>query len=484
MPMIENDSKLRLPQRSRPEPDAGPPETPLARLRLLVVLDALLATGSVSGAAEALGLSAPAVSRMLAQLRVMFGDDLMTRTGRGLAPTARAEALRMRVRALAFEAEQLVSGLPAAGSNHGPGSALPMAPMALRPVAALDGQPDAMQIQARRAIPDRTTPGAARLARHIAVTGDGPGQSRPLDRLEAEDAFCVLFDGDAHDVQVGALLVALHSRGIGAQELAGMVAAARRGLPAFGAGKQADLDWPAYLSPRNRRAPWFLLAARLIADAGWRIVLHGQQLDLLPYAPMLARLGIPVAEDRATAAQLVERFRCVFLPLPAFHPGLARLLRLYRLFEMRSPLSLGKQLLNPLGARVTMMGLPSASQTTLHREAAAMLGLPRLMTLDSHRDVAQATPHRLMRLAVSQSGGVHELAVPATTRQRPDVAPGDMGSQDYVMGLWQGTLRDDGATATVIDTAAVALMALEAAPLAMDAARALAASLWQNRTRG
>jgi hypothetical protein len=55
-------------------------------LNLLVALDALLAEGSVAGAARRLGLSSSAMSRTLTRLRSATGDPLLVRAGRGLAP--------------------------------------------------------------------------------------------------------------------------------------------------------------------------------------------------------------------------------------------------------------------------------------------------------------------------------------------------------------------------------------------------------------
>jgi len=63
-------------------------------LNLVVALDALLRTRSVTRAARALGRSQPAVSHALARLREVFDDPLLVRAGRGLTPTPRAEALR------------------------------------------------------------------------------------------------------------------------------------------------------------------------------------------------------------------------------------------------------------------------------------------------------------------------------------------------------------------------------------------------------
>ena len=72
-------------------------------LNLLIVLDALLAEGSVAKAARRLRLSASAMSRALARLRNSTGDPLLVRAGRGLVPTPRAIELREKVHQLVQE---------------------------------------------------------------------------------------------------------------------------------------------------------------------------------------------------------------------------------------------------------------------------------------------------------------------------------------------------------------------------------------------
>src|SRR5471032_3479195 len=77
-------------------------------MNLLAALDALLAEGSVTGAARRLGLSASAMSRTLARLRAATGDPLLVRAGRGLVPTPHATELRERVRDLAQDAQTVL----------------------------------------------------------------------------------------------------------------------------------------------------------------------------------------------------------------------------------------------------------------------------------------------------------------------------------------------------------------------------------------
>ena len=86
-------------------------------LNLLVVLDAIVAEGGVSRAAERLNLTQPAVSHALARLRELFDDPLFVREGRNLAPTALTkglvEPLRQSLQALGTLIEQGESFDPA-----------------------------------------------------------------------------------------------------------------------------------------------------------------------------------------------------------------------------------------------------------------------------------------------------------------------------------------------------------------------------------
>jgi DNA-binding transcriptional LysR family regulator len=84
-------------------------------LNLLVALDALLATGSVTAAANKVGLSQPAMSNALARLRALLDDPLLVRApdARGGAPgmrlTERALALSGPVRAALAGTERLLA---------------------------------------------------------------------------------------------------------------------------------------------------------------------------------------------------------------------------------------------------------------------------------------------------------------------------------------------------------------------------------------
>jgi DNA-binding transcriptional LysR family regulator len=77
-------------------------------LNLLHTLDVLLAEGNVTRAARSLRLSPSAMSRALARLRIVTGDQLLVRAGRGLVPTPRATEMREQVRLLVADANALL----------------------------------------------------------------------------------------------------------------------------------------------------------------------------------------------------------------------------------------------------------------------------------------------------------------------------------------------------------------------------------------
>jgi DNA-binding transcriptional LysR family regulator len=60
-------------------------------LNLFVILNAIYTEGSLTKAAEVVGITQPAVSNALSRLRERFDDDLFVRTGTGMVPTQKTE---------------------------------------------------------------------------------------------------------------------------------------------------------------------------------------------------------------------------------------------------------------------------------------------------------------------------------------------------------------------------------------------------------
>ena len=125
------------------------------------------------------------------------------RTAKGLVPTPLAEGLRLRLRALAAETEQLilaplampVSGAPAVADGWTRSPLIAAPPLAVRRSALLQGEPPPEAFARKLARIGHNAEPQKRLAKYIATAGNGIGRSRPLMVEEAEDALAIVLGG-------------------------------------------------------------------------------------------------------------------------------------------------------------------------------------------------------------------------------------------------------------------------------------------------
>jgi anthranilate phosphoribosyltransferase len=459
-----------------------------------LALDALLMEGSVSRAAERMGMGTPAMSRLLGQIREVYDDPIFIRSSRRLIPTPFAESMRQRIRALAAEAEALLrpqerssKGFtidPAAWSGS---PVIEAAPLAVRPSILLEGEPLPESFARKLAVIGKANDAQKRLAKHVATIGAGIGHSRPLTTSEAEDAFSSILAGRADPVQVGALLSVMHFRGETAAELAGFAQAARTHIGLAGrTSSSVDLDWPAYISPKSRRMPWFLQAALLLAQSGCRILLHGNDGagDIRGTLVSAARaIGIPVCASPAAAAEAIAERGIAYIPVAVLSSQIYRLLSLYSVLETRSSINSLMPLLNPFLASACMMGVVRPAYRELHRDAGALLGCRNMTILGGSRDAAEATPFRSSTLLRLVDGTAEDLFVLA--RPEPKAYPlTGMTSLEYWRAVWTGTIRDERATDIITATAATALLTLAGGDAGQyDPCRLRARELWDARRK-
>ncbi|URJ29754.1 LysR family transcriptional regulator [Blochmannia endosymbiont of Camponotus sp.] len=74
---------------------------------LLVVLNALLEDNSVNLAAKKLNVTAPAISKSLNKIRVLFNDQILVRSGTKLIPTPKAISLKENIKELVNRIESV-----------------------------------------------------------------------------------------------------------------------------------------------------------------------------------------------------------------------------------------------------------------------------------------------------------------------------------------------------------------------------------------
>lgn len=473
------------------------PSLKLGHLRLLIALDTLLVEGSVQKAAKQMNLSAPAMSRLLNQIREAFDDPILVRSGRRMVPSPKAETLRLRLRALADEAENLLMpesdaqlSQPEIGWQQA--SALPTPPLSLR-TPLIGGQPTPQQLANQLAeLSDNHDP-VLRFSRFLGILGRGTGNSRPLTIEEAKEAFSLILSEQIDPMQVSAFLSLIHYRGTAAQELAGMIVATRQHYQLNSIQKfHADLDWPAYLSPNSPRAPWFLQAAKLLTQAGYKVAVHGRNgsgTNSGKIEQAANALDIPVACNLTQAKHHLVDNNITYLPLTGFAPALASMMALYPLFAARSPVGDCVHLLNPLQARASLLGVSRPAYRELHRDAARLMqashaasNIPeQLNILSGNRDVAEFYPFRIttiLSLIRSQSADIIIKAL-----QEPDSPPRiGMDSFEYWHAIWQGNAIDQRLITVITATAALGLMTLNP-DMGFEQCHIKTREYWQKRNK-
>ncbi|WP_394152914.1 glycosyl transferase family protein [Loktanella salsilacus] len=313
------------------------------------------------------------------------------------------------------------------------------------------------------------------LAPYVAILGRGQGRARSLTQDEAFAAMQIILRGDAAPEALGAMLMLMRMKGEVAAEIAGFTAAARASLPAW-QGAAPAIDWPSYAAGRTRGQPWFLAAARLVAQAGYPVLLHGWNSHQATGASVRAALDdIGIAQvDWTDASAALARDCIAYVPLEQMQPRLMDLLRLRDVFGLRSCINTVLRMLNPAAAPVALQGVFHPSYRELQRDAALLLGQPTLRVLKGGGGEFEHHPAKDITLHGLTQGAIWEgtTGAPLTGHQRLSETTSTLAQ------VWHGAQTDDFAAAIITSTAALALSAAGAAQ-----PESLAQDLWQSRHR-
>lgn len=332
-----------------------------------------------------------------------------------------------------------------------------------------------------------STPGLtqdhAEFAGYVAILGRGPGRSRALTRDEARRAFAMVLQGRADPHQVGAFLMLLRYRGEDAEEITGLVEAAR--AEQGGPDLAADLDWPSYGAGRTRGAPWFLLAALALARSGVRVLMHGSNAYSggVSVAAGLGLLGMMPADGIAAARRQLAAGRFAYLPIEALSPAMAKLLDMRGLFGLRSPVNTVVRLLDPANAPAGVDGVFHPAYIDVHLGVAARMKRPALLVLKGGGGEAERNPAKSVAAHLWRQGANHaELKLPAFDLLPSPADQEDAGTEMFA-AVWRGEAAPQRPVATVVATIALALLALDHADTP-DHADTLAAELWRANRGG
>ncbi|UCJ15620.1 glycosyl transferase family protein [Pseudomonas sp. MM211] len=301
------------------------------------------------------------------------------------------------------------------------------------------------------------TPAEHPFAPIVRILGKGKRGARNLTREEAREAMGMILDDKVEDTQLGAFLMLLRHKEESAEEMAGFTEAVRARLPAPAIA--VDFDWPTYAG-KKRHLPWFLLAAKALANSGLRIFMHGggaHTAGRLYSEQLLGELAIPLCHNWDEVALSLNQQNLAFMPLGDWAPALQRMIDLRNVLGLRSPIHSLARILNPLGARCALQSIFHPGYQAVHREASQLLGDHAIVVKGDGGEI-ELNPDAICHLYGTEGGVNWDEDWPMLSERR-HVKPERLDSA-HLRAVWQGEADDAYGQLAIIATMALALRGL------------------------
>lgn len=318
-------------------------------------------------------------------------------------------------------------------------------------------------------------------AQYVRILGKGKKGSRSFTEEEAYTAMRMILNGEAEDLQIGAFLMLIRVKEESPEELCGF-AKAVKSLCFAPEDVSADLDWPSYAGKR-RHPPWFIFSAFLVAQAGYRVFMHGASghtTNRMYTEDILQHLSLPVADSWESCAQQLDEHRFSYLPLRVFSPKLAEMINMRTILGLRSPVHSLCRLVNPLAAPAMLVGTFHPPYRDIHQKAAQLLDYQNLAIIKGEGGEIERNPDNVLQAYTCINGELELEEWPALFPRR-HVKAEEM-SADVMVNLWRGETEDEYAQAAIESTCALALRQLDHA-LSQEEALARAHALWEERDK-
>ncbi len=288
-----------------------------------------------------------------------------------------------------------------------------------------------------------------------------------LTVAEAEAMVSGFVSGDASELQVGALLAAIQTRGPAPAEVAGGVRALR------GAMRRVEVSLPDTLVDTAGTGGGSITtfnistaAALVAAGAGVRMAKHGNRsfTSRSGSADVLEALGVRIDLEPARMAEILEDVGIVFMFAPLLHPAMRHVGPVRRALGIPTLMNLLGPLTNPAGARRQVVGVSDPALVPLIVGALRELGHLRAVVF--HGDgMDEVSPLGTSRIAELDADGLKEYEVtPADLGEEIHPADGLAGGEPednarVIRGVLSGKRGGAARSAVVMNAAAAILVA-------------------------
>ena len=315
-------------------------------------------------------------------------------------------------------------------------------------------------------------------SQYVKILGRGKSSQRSMTQQEAFDAMTLILCDKVEPEQIGAFLMLLRVKEETAEELAGFAQALRAQVNPM--GLSIEFDWPSYAG-KKKHTHWYLLAAKLLAHNGYKVLLHGSNPteDSRTYCEALcADLNIKQSDSLVTAEEQLTEHNITYMPLTGIHPVLQRLMDLRHLFGLRSPIHSLMRIANPFAATTSMQGVFHPRYAPRHQSSNLLLNNHNTATFKGEGGESEIRPDAHTKIHAVRAGKPIDCVWQKNVN---DELIDTVGARDdQLAAVWSGDLKNHYGEQAVINTTALALWAHHS-DLNPELAISRASQLWQSR---
>jgi len=179
----------------------------------------------------------------------------------------------------------------------------------------------------------------------------------PMSRVQAEEAFALLFDGQATDAQIGGLLMAMRARGESVAEYAAAAAAMRARCNAVKAPANA-IDIVGTGGDGMKTLNISTATAFVVAGAGVPVAKHGNKnlSSLSGAGDILTEMGINIMVGPEVVEKALAAANIGFMMAPMHHPATKYVMPARQELGCKTIFNILGPLTNPAGAKRQLTG--------------------------------------------------------------------------------------------------------------------------------
>ncbi len=241
----------------------------------------------------------------------------------------------------------------------------------------------------------------------IAAAAEGP-----LTRAQAQDAFEILFNGDATPSQIGGLLMALRTRGETVDEYAAAAAVMRAKCLAVKAPAGA-MDIVGTGGDGKHTLNISTATAFVVAGAGVPVAKHGNRnlSSKSGTADVQGQMGINVMVGPAVVERALREAGIGFMMAPMHHPAIAHVMPTRQELGTRTIFNILGPLTNPAGVKRQLTGAFSHDLIRPMAETLLTLGSEAAWLVHGSDGTDELTITGLSWVAAVENGEVREFEI-------------------------------------------------------------------------